>query len=136
MKRLIRSLIFTLTGIYLLSLFVPGFSYSGSWKVLILSGLVFWLVNLIGKPVIKLVMLPINFVTMGFFSWASNLIVLFITVKLVPGLKILGFDYPGFSFGAATVSSGKVSPFWSAIIISISLSLFINFSNWLCSGKK
>lgn len=135
MKKLLRSLIITFVSLYLVSLLVPGLQFSGDLKTFLLAVFVFWLVSLLAKPLIKIIMLPINFLTLGLFFWASNLIVLFITSKLVSSLKIVGFDYPDFSFAGVAVQSGQVSVFWSALLISILLSLFMNFLFWLCKEK-
>jgi len=81
---------------------------------------------------IKIAMLPINLVTLGLFSWATNLILLFITTKLVEGFYVTGFSYSEISLGGITVNEGSITTFWAALIIAIALSGLINFLEWVC----
>jgi putative membrane protein len=67
------------------------------------------LLNLLLKPLIILITLPVNILTLGLFTLAVNAIVLMAAVALVPDLKIDGF-WPAL---------------WAALVISLS-SLILN----------
>ncbi len=84
-KLLINAIAFYVTG-YI----VPGVVIS-DWQTLIVSAIVWGVLTLFIKPVIVLLTLPINFLTLGLFTFVINAILLIITSKLVNGFSIDGF---------------------------------------------
>jgi putative membrane protein len=49
------------------------------------------LINLIVRPVVRLITLPINLITLGLFGWVINGLMLWATSWLVPGFTVNGF---------------------------------------------
>ena len=75
----------------------------------IVAGLIFSLVNLLLKPIVVLLSLPLLLITLGLFMFVVNGFIVFITFKLLPGADMT---------------------FWYAIITGIVLSLV----NYILSG--
>ncbi|MFZ7119915.1 MAG: phage holin family protein [Eubacteriaceae bacterium] len=65
--------------------------YLDNLNTLIISGVVLWLVNLIIRPILLLISLPINLLTMGLFSIIINTWMILITDTLLKGIKIPNF---------------------------------------------
>ena len=63
---------------------VDGWQAAG-WAALVLG-----LVNLIIKPLVKLVSLPVTILTLGLFSLVINMLMLYIVSWVVPGLGTVG----------------------------------------------
>lgn len=63
-------------GLYVAAWLVPGFSVNGGWKEYILAGLVLALLNMLVKPILKLISLPLIVVTLGLFSVVINMAIL------------------------------------------------------------
>jgi putative membrane protein len=78
---ILRSLVILATA-YL----VPGFIVSGFTGALVLV-LVLSLFNILIKPLLFLLTLPINILTLGLFTFIINAIVLQIAMKVVPGVE-------------------------------------------------
>ena len=73
-----RTVSINLLGIYLASQILNGvIVYVGGVSTLLMAALVIAAVNLFVRPVINLLLLPINLVTLGMFRWVSNLVTLF-----------------------------------------------------------
>ncbi|MBI2465425.1 phage holin family protein [Candidatus Shapirobacteria bacterium] len=64
---------------------VPGFMVSGFTGALVLV-LVLSLLNVLVKPILFLLTLPINILTLGLFTFVINAIVLQLAMKVVPGV--------------------------------------------------
>ncbi len=81
--------LFINTGItlWILSYFLPTIKFS-DWTALVLTSLVMVFVQKIIKPVIKILFLPINIVTLGLFSVVINVAMLWLVTYLVPGFEI------------------------------------------------
>ena len=82
-----RTVLNTIITIAILAWLVPGVSYS-SWVTLIIAGVVLALLQMLVQPVLKLLFLPINVVTLGLFSWVINVLILWLAIYLVPGFHI------------------------------------------------
>ena len=77
--RLLVQILGNSLGIYVASIFIPGFSFRGDLKILILAGVVLGAVNFFLKPIIKIITLPLRLLTFGFFSFVISAAVVFIS---------------------------------------------------------
>ena len=100
-RRLVYMWIFNVVALYAAERLIDGIEFSGNFGTLVLTGLVFALVNLLLKPAAKLLALPLIVITLGIALFFINILMLYITDWIVPGFKI---D----SFGAAV---------WATIVI-------------------
>lgn len=90
------------------SYFLPFIYISGdtTWdrfKIAFLAGLLLGLFNLLVRPIVRILSLPINILTLGLFNIIINASMLWIVDLVIKGLEIKGFW-------------GYV---WSSIVISI-----------------
>jgi putative membrane protein len=84
---MIRALLqIVLNGIAVLvaAYLVPGIVYTGSLPALLLVGLVVGLVNLIVKPIVTLLSLPLIVLTLGLFYLLINGLMLYVASWLLP----------------------------------------------------
>ncbi|MBP8640896.1 MAG: phage holin family protein [Oscillospiraceae bacterium] len=65
--------------------------YIGSSIAILVMGLVLLLVNLVIKPILLLISLPVNLLTFGLFSFVVNALTILIAAGLVPGISMGGF---------------------------------------------
>ena len=107
------TLLLKLIGLTLSVLFVgwliPGISVANITSAVI-AGAVIALVNTFIKPVLILLTLPINILTLGLFILVINALLFMFVAYLVPGIEINGFW----------------SAFWGALVLSI-LSIGLNW---------
>lgn len=100
MKILLHWLILTV-GIMITAYFVPGIQVSGIIAALI-AGAVLGLINFIIKPILRILTLPINILTLGLFSIVLNGLLFYLLSLIVSGVTIS-------SFTAAVIGSVVVS---------------------------
>ena len=91
LRRVLYSWIVNVAAIWIASLFIDGVDYSDDFWILIVAGLVFSLVNLLVKPVVKLLALPVVILTLGIALFFVNLLMLYITSWIVPGFELQSF---------------------------------------------
>lgn len=60
-------------------------------RVAIFASLVLGLVNLVVRPIVRLLALPITLLTLGLFGWIINALMLWLVSAIVPGFHIQGF---------------------------------------------
>ena len=87
--------------LYVLSFLFAGISFSG-FSAALIAAIVMGLVNIIIKPILTILSLPVTIVTLGLFSLVINALMLMLTSALVPGFSVAGF---GTAFFAAIVLS-------------------------------
>jgi putative membrane protein len=77
-------------AILIASRIVPGIHYTGNLGYLLIVGLVFGLVNLLVKPIVTLLSLPLIVLTLGLFYLVINGLMLYVASFFLSGLKIDG----------------------------------------------
>jgi len=97
-----------LTSLFILILpyIIKGVKVTNFLTALLVS-LVLGILNVIIKPILILLTLPINILTLGLFTFVINGLMVLLVTQLVPGFEIANF--------------------WYAILFAIVLSIF----NWL-----
>ncbi len=101
MKILIHWLILSL-AVLAVPYFVTGI-HIGGIGVAIIVGAVLGFINLVIKPVISLLTLPLNVITLGLFSLIVNAILFYFVGRVVEGFSIDSFT----------------AAFWGALIVSV-----------------
>jgi putative membrane protein len=85
---------FNVAALFVASWIVDGIDYGDSAWALFVAGLVFSLANMLVKPIVKLLALPIIIITLGIALFFINLLMLYLTSWIVD-------DFTIDSFGAA-----------------------------------
>lgn len=84
---------------------------------LVLAAVVFELLFSVVKPILKLLFLPINIVTLGLFSALLNIFLLWLVTYLVPGFHISDLVL----FGV------QLNQFWSLVATAFVISIMQSF---------
>jgi putative membrane protein len=70
---------------------VPGITVSGGWETTLLIALVWSVIVMVIRPVLKLFTLPITIITLGLFSFVLNAFLFYAMTWVVPGFEVAGF---------------------------------------------
>ncbi len=85
----------------LIAYFVSGITVDGFYSALI-AALILGLVNALIRPIIIILTLPINIVTLGLFTLVINALMFWLASSVVKGFNVFGF-WPAF-WGALLMS--------------------------------
>jgi len=102
MKLIIRILL-TALAVVLIAQFLPGVSVAGFGTAVIVA-VVLALLNLIVKPILVILTLPVTILTLGLFLLVINAIIILLADSFISGFGVDGF--------------------WIALIFSLLLSVF------------
>lgn len=69
---------------------LPGVTVASLWTALIVA-LVLGLLNLVIKPILLLLTLPVNLLTLGLFTFVINATMVWLTSTIVKGFMVGGF---------------------------------------------
>ncbi|MFH1947364.1 MAG: phage holin family protein [Candidatus Magasanikbacteria bacterium] len=93
----------------LLAYYLPGMEVSG-WYAALITALVLGLVNAVLKPILVILTLPVNILTLGLFTFVINALLFWFVASFIKGFDVAGF----------------VPAFWGALILTV--------VSWLVSG--
>ncbi len=100
MRLLLRWLL-SAGALMLIAYYLPGIDVDGFYSALI-AALVLGLVNAVIRPIISLLTLPINLLTLGLFGLIINALMFWLVSTVVKGFDVAGF-WPAF-LGALLMS--------------------------------
>jgi putative membrane protein len=110
MLNLLIRLVINAAALWLASYIVDGFEVTGTVINLIVVAIIFGLVNAIIRPIVKLLTLPINIVTLGLFTIVINVFMLYIVSWLSANVNIDGL--------------------WAALLASLVISIVSTILSW------
>ena len=136
MRSLLVKIISTMASFYATSYMIQGFKIDPNWQAYLVSAIVFLLFNLVVSPVVKLLLLPINLLTLGLFRWISQVIVLYLFDVIYTGITITGYSFAGISNSLFAIPSGQLSDFFAYILSALVLSLSYSLVSTLLNGES
>ena len=78
MRTLIVKIIATMVSFYATANLIAGFKLDSTWQSYLLAAVIFLLFNLLVTPILKLLLLPINLLTLGLFRWLTQVLVIYL----------------------------------------------------------
>jgi len=117
---MLKHLITATLSLFLISALLPNVTYS-SWQILAIAGIVLTFSQIILKPILKLLLLPITIITLGLFSGAVNVILLWLVTAVVPGFHI----------DPMTISGMRLSFFFSLVVVSFGLGILTGIISFI-----
>jgi len=130
-KRIFKSVLINSIAFYFASALVKGLQFSGGFATILISGLAFAIINALVKPIVSLFLLPFNLVTLGLFSWVINVIMLYILTVAIPDIKMISWQFTGFSSQGFVVPQMYFSSLQTLIIASFIISFITGIINWV-----
>jgi putative membrane protein len=131
MKTILKHFIINTASLYLVSLVVSGIIFAEGTYSVLLAGIVLTLTTMIIKPIINILLLPINLVTFGLFRWVGFAITLYLVTLIVPGFKLLDFVFKGFSTYWFSIPAVSLSGILAFIAFSFIISLIASIGYWI-----
>ena len=123
MKTLLREVLLNSLLLYIIPQFLKGLQVKGGVETYVVGGAVLTIGEIIIKPILKIVTLPFNLLTLGFFSSFINVAVFYLITIFYPKIQILAFDFPGFSYHEFHLPAFHVPLLLSYAIISATIYL-------------
>ncbi len=119
-------IIFSAIAIYLTSLWDKGFIIKSDWLIYLKASLVIAAIYYLVIPVSKLILLPLNILTLGMVSVIFYALVLFFFLNKLSLIQIQSWRFGGLSFHGLMVIPLGVSQLGNIFLSAFSLSTVIN----------
>lgn len=131
MKWLIRQFLFHLTALLAAVYLIPGFTIGNTLENILLATIALGTINIFIKPIIKLLFLPLNMVTLGLFSIVINTGIVYALTYLLPHVAISPFKFNGYSFSGFIIPPFDFTVLYTYILVAIVLTSIVSFLNWM-----
>lgn len=76
--------------LWIVAFLTPGVSFTSNWSILVTS-LVFGLINAVIRPLVILLTLPVNILTLGLFTLIINALMFWLASTMVKGFEVADF---------------------------------------------
>jgi putative membrane protein len=83
-------LLFRVLAVGVAAYVVPGVNVSGIWSAIAVA-IVLGILNSVLRPILLLLTIPINVMTLGLFTLVVNTAMVLLTAKIVPSFTVNGF---------------------------------------------
>lgn len=130
MRTLLRYFLINTVSLWVATKLIPGLTYSGGAKSLLVGGVAFMLINFLLVPMLKILFLPLNLLTLGLFSWIINVVALYI-LTTVSDFKLIPYTFPGYNYSGFIIPAYDLSPFLVAVAASFLIGMITHFLQWL-----
>ena len=134
-KTVLRNYLINLAVLWGVTEQFPGLSYNGEVRTLLIGAVGLMGMNIIIIPLLKIVFLPLNILTLGIFTFVINVIALYLLTTIIPAFKLVPYDYPGGAILGISIPPTHLTVLWVAIIASFMIGFASHFLHWLTSGK-
>jgi putative membrane protein len=131
-KRLLRTFVIEAAILYLVSLIAQGLVFGRGFISLAVTAAALAAATYLVKPVITVLILPLNLITFGLFRWVSHTIVLFLVDLVLSEFAVTGFSFGGLasdwlSLPAINLPAGVAA----YVAFSLLISLASGILHWL-----
>ncbi len=135
MRFLLRPLFIYLVALTFLWKILP-FLHFTSQNTLVFAALALFMLNVVLKPFIKILLLPINIITLGLFSWMVHVVVIFLATLVVPGFTLTAASFPALRIGHYLIPAINLSIVWTYLLFSFLVSVTVAFFDWLLTKRE
>lgn len=131
MKTLLRYFLINLGALYLTTRIIPGLVYTGGIRSLIIGGVVFMLINFLLVPLLRILFLPLNLLTLGIFAWLTNVLALYALTTIVSDFQLVPYTFGGFQSGIINLPAFELTTFLVAVVASFVIGIITHLLQWL-----
>lgn len=131
MKTLLRLFLINFVSLYATTQYLPGLTYSGGFKSLAIGALAFMVINWVLVPLLKLLFLPLNILTVGLFAWLINVLALYALTTVVSEFSLIPYSFPGADIIGINIPPMELTTFWVAVVASFMIGVITHFFQWL-----
>lgn len=130
-KKVVKIFAIEILALYIINQITIGLIFEEGVKTFLITSFALAISAYLVKPIINLLILPLNLVTFGLFRWLSSAIALYIVTLAVSQFKIERFFFTGYENIWFSIPRIEVSGFLAIVFYSLTLSIFTSILNWI-----
>lgn len=127
MRKILKQILLTIFALLLSNLIWHNLFFANIPSDIIKVSTILALFELIIKPIVKLLLLPINIITLGTIRIVINTLGLYLAVFLLDSFIINAINIPAHSWQGFNIPTLAFSGFWLFLVTSITINMSISF---------
>lgn len=131
MKGIAKNIFLNSFALFAASQMFQGLVIRGGFWTYVVGGLLLAIGFKILRPVLNIIALPFNIMTMGLFSILITSFILFLVTLIYNQIEVRSFHFAGIQLWGVEIHPFDVSLFLSYILISVTIYLVTKFLNSL-----
>lgn len=131
MKTIIRNYLIATASLYTASRVASGLIFENGLTSILLAGAGITVALMLVKPIINILLLPINLITFGIFRWVSSAIAIYLVTLVVPGFRVSHFLFNGFSTSWIDFPKLSFEGILAYVAFSFLISIFTTVLHWI-----
>ncbi len=130
-KTILQSALINGFSLFILTQALSGVKITGGLATYVLGGFLLSILYTVLKPVLNLISLPINIVTLGLFSFLTNAILFYILTVLLPNIIVTEYTFPGAAFLGFVIPEIFFNTLMAYVTAAFLQSFIVNLLTWL-----
>lgn len=126
MKKISRMIVFSVLSLYITSLIIKGFILKTELVPFIAASLILAIVYYFITPFLKLVLLPLNILTIGLATVIAYILIFNFVINYFGFISIKSWVFEGIQFGSINIPKMQINYITTLVISSILYSSIIN----------
>lgn len=110
MRKLFFAVLISAFALWIAHEYVPGFSVQGGLRDYLIAGAVLGALNVVVKPILKVIAFPLMLLSLGLFGLIINALLLWALTSIVPSVMIAGFI--PLAMGTLVMTAGNILVGW------------------------
>ena len=110
MRKLFFAVLISAFALWVANEYVPGFTVQGGIRDYVIAGAVLGILNVIVKPILKVIAFPLMLLSLGLFGIVINALLLWALTSIVPTVMIAGLI--PLVWGTLVVTAGNIVVSW------------------------
>jgi putative membrane protein len=131
MRTILKHFIIDTISLYLISQAISGIIFAQGTYTILLAGFVLMLATMIVKPILNILLLPLNLITFGLFKWVTYAITLYLVTLVVPGFHLGDFIFKGFNSYWFAIPGITLTGILAFIAFSFIISIVSSILYWI-----
>ena len=131
MKGILKNVLLYAFALYITQLLFNGLVLHGGFKTLFVGGILLAIGFKLLKPVLSVISLPFNLLSLGLFSIVITAFIMFLITLVYPNIEIRPFTFPGIILWGIEIHKFYVTPILSYVLISVTIYLITRLIDWL-----
>lgn len=130
MKKILQEIVIYSVSLYTTSLIIPGLIIEKHLATYVIGGIFLIVGETILKPILRIISLPLNIITLGLSSSLVNVATFYLITVIFPKIKISAFQFKGVTFYGVVIPDFFVSLFLSYVLISATIYIISTLLRW------
>lgn len=130
-KKFLRSFVIHTFAIWFVAENIGGILYNNDFMILAFAGVALSFVEAFVRPILNILLLPFNLITLGVFRWVVNVFTLYITTLLVANFTIGAFKFAGANTAGVIFPAMEFTAFWAYVVVALTISIISSVLFWI-----